>query len=617
MSTVPYSLAWLPCLQAPPDAGLKTPVQTARFELDQGLKALGFGRAAQLDLDGDMGDAYQIAETDAGFSIRGGERGLLYGAYGLLMALAAHETPNTSLQKPFYALRMLDMWDNPAGDVERGYAGRSLLFEGGELRYDAGRIRQLGRMLASVGIETLCINNVNVSGAACRLIDDAYLPEAAKLADVLRPFGARLMLAVDFAAPMRCGLSTADPLDVGVQRWWCERARAVYAAIPDLTGFLVKADSEHRPGPFTYGRNHAEGANMLARALRPLGGTLVWRCFVYDCGQDWRDAATDRPMAAYEHYAGLDGCFDENVVLQIKHGPFDFQVREPVSPLLFAMPRTRKAMEVQLAQEYTGHQIDLYAMPPMWREVFDDLPPASLNAVAAVSNLGRDANWTGHDFAQFNLFAYGHMAWNPLCEPEALMRRWARLSYALKAGDEDRLVWILSVSRQAYEKYTAPLGICWMVNPMAHYGPNPGGYEFSPWGTYHRADREAIGIDRTAGGTGYVLQYPEALKRRYETPENCPDELLLFFHRLPYGFRMRDGRTLVQRVYDDHFEGVEMAERMAEALAALPLPPRVRQNAMGRMERQLHNAREWRDVINTFFRRMSGAEDERGRVIYP
>ena len=238
-------------------------------------------------------------------------------------------------------------------------------------------------MLGSAGLNVLCVNNVNVKGEAELLIED-YLPRLARLADEFRPFGVRLMVSIDFSRPMAHGVGTADPLDEGVQRWWAERAEAVYAAVPDLAGFLVKADSEHRPGPFTYGRTHAEGANMLARAVAPHGGKLVWRAFVYNCQQDWRDTTTDRPCAAYNTYAPLDGEFDDNVILQVKNGPFDFQVREPVSPAFFAMPKTHLALEVQLAQEYTGQQIDLYAMPPMWDELLADLPPENVGAVAAV-----------------------------------------------------------------------------------------------------------------------------------------------------------------------------------------------------------------------------------------
>lgn len=603
--------SWLPFLFSDIPPQLTAPLDVARFEWAQARP----DAPASFAVDAALGEGWRIARDGEGWRVTGGETGVLYGAYHLLMALQAGEAPRES-SAPFYALRMLNCWDNASGEVERGYAGRSLFFEGGRLSYDPARLRQLGRMLASVGVNVLCINNVNVHDPAQELID-AWLPELSQLAEIFRPFGVRLMVAIDFSHPLRDGLATADPLDEEVQRWWQRRADAVYAAVPDLAGFLVKADSEGRPGPFTYGRSHAEGANMLARALKQHGGVLVWRCFVYNCRQDWRDTATDRPKAAYEHYAPLDGQFDDNVILQIKHGPFDFQVREPVSPLLFAMPKTTLAIEFQLAQEYTGHQIDLYAMPPMWQEVFADMPPRTVQAIAAVGNLGRDDNYTGHPFAAVNLFAYGLTAWDPATAPAWVIRRWCRLTYALPRAQEDALTAMLLHSRRTYEKYTAPLGLNWMIYPHLHYGPSPDGYEYTPWGTYHKANREAVGIDRTEAGTGYVLQYPEPLRTRYATPEACPDLLKLFFHRLRYDYVMADGRTLLQRIYDDHFEGLAEARAMAETLATLALPSPDREEAAERMARQVRNAREWCDIVNTFFYRFSGVGDAHGRTIYP
>lgn len=355
---------------------------------------------------------------------------------------------------------------------------------------------------------------------------------------------------------------------------------------------------------------------MLAEAVRPFGGCIVWRCFVYNCRQDWRDTETDRPKAAWEHYAPLDGAFAENVILQVKHGPFDFQVREPLSPLLLGMQKTNLAMEVQLAQEYTGHQIDLYTMMPMWKELFEELPAENIMAVAAVSNLGNDENYTGHPLAAVNLWTFGRLAWDPGAETEREVTRWCRMTYDFRPQEERTLVAWLMASRRIYEKYTAPLGIGWMVTPHDHYGPNPSGYEYDLWGTYHKANRDAIGIDRTGGGTGYLNQYPEEIRKKYEDPATCPEKYLLFFHRLPYSFVMRDGRSLIQRIYDDHFEGLEEARRMAEEVVALPFPEPDAGVIRERMGRQLENAREWCDVINTFFRRLSGARDSHGRKIY-
>ena len=601
--------AWLPCLKSPVPETLKRPLSVADHEARQVADGVCFA------VDRDLGEGYKLEKAGDGFRITGGETGVLYGTYALVRALAAGDPLPEGVQKPFYPLRMIDCWDNMDGTVERGYAGRSLWFEGGEFRYDPARIRQLGRMLASVGINALCVNNVNVHAPAQQLIG-WLLPDLAAFADILRPFGVRLMVSVDFSMPLQCGLDTADPLDSRVQAWWNARADAVYAAVPDLAGFLVKADSEHRPGPNAYGRDHAQGANMLARALKPHGGVLVWRAFVYNCMQDWRDHSIDRPCAAYNAYMPLDGRFDENVILQIKNGPYDFQVREPASPLFFGLRNTRTAIEYQLAQEYTGHQIDLYAMPPMWREVTDCIGKEAAQAIAAVSNLGRDENWFGHPFAALNLFAFGLFAWDPDSAPAELISRWAKMTYALPADQEKTLADMLLGSRAVYEKYTSPLGLCWMVQPGLHYGPNPYGYEFDAWGTYNRADRSGVGIDRTAAGTGYACQYPKELADAYGDPARCPENLLLFFHRLPYTYRMKDGRTLIQRIYDDHFEGCEAAEAMRRDLQGLALPEPDRAEALERMDKQARNARNWRDVINTFFHRFSGIDDEKGRVIY-
>ena len=605
--------AWLKDFSWPAPDASKTPAETAEYELNTFFASRP--DKAEICVKKEMGESYRIFRTENGYGIHGGETGVLYGAYAMMRALLLGDEPPEGRQEAQYALRMLNCWDNMSGDIERGYAGRSLWFEDNRFSYDPARIRQLGRMLGSVGVNVLCLNNVNVHRPAQRLIDD-LLEDTARFASLLRPFGVRLMLSIDFSQPLQDGLDTADPLDEQVQDWWKAKAEKVWKAIPDLAGFLVKADSEHRPGPNTYGRTHAEGANMLARAIAPYGGKLVWRAFVYNCMQDWRDTKTDRPRAAYDLYKPLDGAFDENVILQVKHGPFDFQVREPLSPLLLGMERTHLALEFQLAQEYTGQQIDLYAMPPLWKEVFSRMGKERVEAVAAVSNLGRDACWTGHPFAALNLFAYGLFAWDPDSDPEAVVRQWVRLSYSLNAEQTEKLIRMLLQSRAVYEKYTATLGLCWMITPNTHYGPNPYGYEFQAWGTYIRADRNAVGIDRTERGTGYACQYPEAIRKRYESLDSCPEELLLFFHRLPYDYRMRDGRTLIQRIYDDHFAGCEEAEAMAEALQTLDLPSPDREEAESRMKAQVKNAREWRDIVNTFFYRFSGVPDEQGRTIY-
>ncbi len=602
---------WLNRLVPSVPADLTGPADLARYELNSA------GIRAEFNENSAMGDAWRVEpRSDGSFLLTGGQTGLLYASYRLITGLVCGEEFLGSLSSaPKYALRMINCWDNMDGSIERGYAGRSLFFRDGRISYDPDRMRTLGRAMASAGLNVLCVNNVNVHDPAQRLLED-FLPGLAALADLFRPFGVRLMLSIDFSQPMRHGVSSADPLDPAVRAWWKETAARVYAAIPDLAGFLVKADSEGRPGPFSYGRNHADGANMLAEALKPFGGYVVWRCFVYNCRQDWRDTRTDRPKAAWDHYACLDGTFAGNVILQVKHGPFDFQVREPLSPLLLGMKHTNLAMEIQLAQEYTGHQIDLYTMIPMWKELFDELPADSIMSIAAVSNLGDDENYTGHPLAAVNLYTYGLMAWDPETDAKEAVTRWIRLTYRFAPEQEQTLAGLLLSSRRIYEKYTAPLGIGWMVTPHSHYGPNPSGYEYDLWGTYHKADRNAVGIDRTHAGTGYLDQYPESFRTKYGDPAVCPDLFLLFFHRLPYSFRMKDGRTLIQRIYDDHFEGLEETRDLARELAAIPFPEPDATVIRARMERQLYNAGEWCDVINTFFHRLSGVPDDRGRIIY-
>ena len=608
-------LAWLAFLGTEAASG-SSPEETAADELRIGLKCLDIKEPVILRRSGE-GEGFEISREGEAYAVTGGGKGLLYGVYRLLMKLAAGLEPACSWSEPAHELRMLNHWDNMDGTVERGYAGSSLFFRDGAFINDWPRLRGYARMLASVGINAVCLNNVNVRPPADGLIMEEMLPRLARVADLLRTYGIRLITAIDYALPHTMGLGTADPQDPAVAAWWRERADAIYRHIPDFAGVLVKADSEFRPGPYMYGRSHAEGANMLARAFGPHGGKVIWRCFVYNCVQDWRDTKTDRPKAAWEHYAPLDGRFDDNVILQIKNGPYDFQVREPVSPLLYAMPGTAKALELQLAQEYTGHQIDLYYMPPMWREVTCDLEGYQPRHICAVSNLGSDENWTGHDLAQANLFAYGLFAWRGHTD-DADADWWISLTYGVDPRLRDTLGGMLLRSRAVYEKYTAPLGLCWMVRPHTHYGPDPEGYEYDKWGTYLRTDREAVGIDRSSRGTGYTLQYPEPFRTLFDSPDTCPQELLLFFHRLRFDHVLPDGRALIQYIYDTRFEGADEAERLLkdwESLEGL-IPSDSYLHTLERFRRQLLNAREWRDVLNNYFRRFSGAADEKGREVY-
>jgi alpha-glucuronidase len=433
-------------------------------------------------------------------------------------------------------------------------------------------------------------------------------------------------------------LETADPLDEKVREFWKKTADLIYEHIPYFGGFVVKADSENRPGPFTYNRTHADGANMLAEALKPHGGLVFWRCFVYNNHQDWRDRKTDRARAAYDHFEPMDGEFAENVVLQIKNGPMDFQVREAVSPLFGALKNTNQALEFQIAQEYTGQQKHICYLVPLWKEVLEfdtyatgegstvqevltEYPtnPTS-NGIVAVVNTGMDKNWTGHKLAQANLFGYGRLIWDATLSPEEIVEEWISATYQLSNEGKETLKEILLSSWETYEKYTSPLGLGWMVQPGHHYGPSPEGYEYDMWGTYHYTNRNGTGVDRTlATGTGYARQYYDQNFEKYENIETCPEELLLFFHHVSYDYKLKNGKTLIQHIYDTHFEGYEKVVEYQEKWEKLKseVDEESYQNVKERLEEQLRSAREWRDQINTYYYRHSGVEDEKGRTIYP
>lgn len=459
-----------------------------------------------LEIDGEMQneESYRISRQGRGLVVcGGGESGLLYGTFALIRIMQTDPQllskicsgKQTVEQAPANPLRMLNHWDNVDGSIERGYAGNSFFFVGNELVID-GRTRDYARLLASVGINGTVINNVNVRGAATELITERCLPQLSRLAELFSSYGVKLYLSLNFAAPIELGgLATCDPLDGQVQDFWKKKMEQVYAKVPSLGGFLVKADSEGRPGPFTYGRNHAEGANMLARAIRPYGGLIIWRCFVYNCRQDWRDRKTDRARAGYDNFMPLDGQFDDNVILQIKNGPMDFQVREPVSPLFSGLKETNMMLEVQAAQEYTGQQRHLCYLVPMWREILDfktyaagkggdgadsvaDIVSGRLYGqgncgMAAVANTGDDENWTGHDMAAANFYGFGRLAFDTALTAEEIAREWVRCTYGCNREILDCMLPMLLSSWETYEKYTSPLGIGWMVNPSP-CSPNSG-----------------------------------------------------------------------------------------------------------------------------------------------
>lgn len=566
-------------------------------------------------------------------------KGWLYGFFELYKQLVRSNAIPTNVRSiPDQSIRMLNHWDNFDGTIERGYAGESIFFSNNQFRKDHETLREYARLLASIGMNAVSINNVNVRRKAKWLITEPYLGEIKQIADTFAAYGIRTFLSINFGAPISVGgLETADPLAEEVITFWQRTADTIYRIIPEFGGFVVKADSEGEPGPFLYGRDHNDGANMLARALQSYGGLVIWRCFVYDCSQDWRDRSIDRAKAAYDHFLELDGTFEENVLLQIKNGPIDFQVREPVNPLFGALKQTNHMLEFQVTQEYTGQQKHICCLLPMWKAVLnfdtkrplehskvkeilsEQSPNPKHSGVAAVVNVGMDDNWTGHKLAQANLFGYGRLIWNNELSTEDIITEWIELTFDLDDSAHHLLKEILVTSYQTYENYTAPLGIGFMVRPNHHYGPDVDGYEYDRWGTYHFADRNGIGVNRTAkDGTGYTMQYADYWYEIYENLATFPDELVLFFHHLPYEHILQSGKTVIQHIYDTHFEGYEKVNSYIADWASLrgQIDEVSYRNVAERLQEQERSARDWKDQINTYFYRKSGIPDAYGRTIY-
>jgi alpha-glucuronidase len=566
------------------------------------------------------------------------DRGVLYGVFALLGRIARNEgiTALNEVQKPYAPIRWANQWDNLDESIERGYGGASIFFEGGHVRADLTRAYDYARLLASIGINGCSINNVN---ADTRILEDGFLPELARVAGVFRPWGVQLSVSVDVSSPKVIGgLDTYDPLDPRVAEWWRTKLDEIYKLIPDFGGFVVKADSEGRAGPSRYGRTPAEAANTIARALKPHGGVLFYRAFVYNHHLDWGNLQNDRARAAYDIFHPLDGKFDDNVIIQIKNGPIDFQVREPVSPLLSGLEKTNEAIELEVTQEYTGQQRHLCFLVPMWKQVLDfdlhagatDTPVKDLVAgksfhrlkggFTGVVNAGTDPDWLGSPLAMANLYGFGRLAWNPDLSARTIAEDWTRLTFGNDPVVVQTILEMQLASWHTYESYTGPLGLQTLTNILgSHYGPGIESSERNGWGMWHRADHEGVGMDRTvATGTGFAGQYAAPVARMYESLQTTPDDLLLFFHHVPYTHMLHEGKTVLQHIYDSHYEGAERAagyvrewkslrgrvdnDRYAKILAAF--------------QYQAGHAIVWRDAICEWFFRTSGIPDAQGRVGY-
>ena len=528
------------------------------------------------------------------------DAGLLYGAYHLLR-LQQTGQPTASLdisEQPFYDLRILNHWDNPNGTVERGFAGKSIF-----LNPDPARMKMYARANASVGINGTVLNNVNAKPEA---LSTESLQKAKGIADQLRPYGIRVYLSINFASPIKIGgLKTADPLDAEVINWWKEKVNEIYRLIPDFGGFLVKANSEGEPGPQDFGRSHADGANMLAGVLKPHKGIVMWRAFVYN------PQSSDRANQACEEFMPLDGQFADNVIIQIKNGPIDFQPREPYSPLFTAMQKTPMMVEFQITQEYLGAANHLVYLAPMWQEFFSFVKPASLKAMAGVANIGDDTNWCGHHFAQSNWYAFGRLAWNPSLTSEQIANEWLTQTFG-EQGNLSPLIKVMLDSREACVNYMMPLGIHHIFAGTHHYGPEPW---YSPKGLradwtppyYHKADSIGMGFDRTLKGSANVKQYPDELCRLYNDINTCPENLLTWFHHVPWDFRMKSGRTFWDELCHKYDEGVHQARHFLAVWDAMQ--PYVDSQRFSEVQRKLRiQARDsewWRDACLLYFQTFS------------
>lgn len=559
--------------------------------------------------------------------------GLLYGAYELirLQNTDAYNTGSGNQQhfskaideteKPQVGLRILNHWDNLDGSIERGYAGKSI-FKWEEIKLGKNgkggsiskslhdRLITYARANASLGINGSVLNNVNASP---KMMTAEYINKVKVIANILRPYGIRVYLSINFASPMALGYTkTADPLDKKVQQWWKKKAKEIYATIPDFGGFLVKANSEGQPGPGDYHRTHADGANMLADAVKPYGGIIMWRSFVYGANHK----GEDRVKQAVSEFKGMDGKFRDNVILQSKNGPLDFQPREPYAPIFDNIKQTPQIAELQITQEYLGQSKHLTYLAPMWKEFFGFVNPDRLVGISGVANIGDDANWCGHPFSQANWYAFGRLAWNPSLTAEEIAHEWLVQTYE---NQDERFTkpveMMMMTSREACVNYMMPLGLHHIFKFDHHYGPEPDGFiasyplEWCPV-YYHKADGQGVGFDRSSKGTDAVGQYPEPYRSLYDNIETCPEEYLLWFHHVPWTYKMKSGSTLWQELCMKYNMGVAMVEVYRDfwhtsAKQYMKGHEQEWQHTDSLLNVQLENAKEWRNTCLKYFQTFS------------
>lgn len=566
-----------------------------------------------------LGEGYMLTDSSI---IASSSIGILYGAYDLLRL---QETGNLShlskTEKPAVNLRILNHWDNLDGSIERGYAGKSIwkwdeiiLDKAGEFKNISKDLRNrlitYARSNASIGINGAVLNNVNASP---QMMTSEYLHKVKVIADIFRPYGIRVYLSINFASPMALGYTkTADPLDMKVQLWWKKKAKEIYASIPDFGGFLVKANSEGQPGPGDYHRSHADGANMLADALKPFGGIVMWRSFVYGANHK----GEDRVKQAVSEFKYQDGKFRDNVILQSKNGPLDFQPREPYAPIFDNIHQTPQIAELQITQEYLGQSKHLVYLAPMWKEFFRFVSPDKLKGIAGVSNIGDNANWCGHPFSQANWYAFGRLAWNPSISSEEIAHEWLILTYGCKDERFTKPVEMMMLtSREACVNYMMPLGLHHIFKFDHHYGPEPDGFkaeyplEWCPV-YYHKADAKGIGFNRSSDGTDAVGQYPEPYRSLYDNLATCPEEYLLWFHHVPWNYRMKSGSTLWEELCMRYNMGVSMVETYRDYWHTSTkeyMKDHITEWEMtdSLLNVQLASAKEWRDVCLKYFQTFS------------